>query len=155
MKYQVNDSFFNVRKNGDHDIVKVGTYLSSKQYAALSPAKKAKCAAAPRAGFWTDEQLGFLIDLYLEYADVSNGDITQVVELFLELFPERSQGSANARAWSILGLDSKCPKVGLGTYSQDLVDRLHQIDPERFPVTAADEARVAGKLDALLAGLRG
>ncbi len=155
MKFQVTDSFFNVNKYGEHKLVKVGTYQTQKQYNALSPQKQAKCKPVQRAGAWSQEELNFLIELYLEYADVEAGNVDKVNTMFSELFPERSQGAVNARAWGILGLDSHCPKIGLGTFSQELVDRLHQLDPNRFPQVEAQEARVAGKLENLLAEIRG
>jgi hypothetical protein len=99
---------------------------------------------------WIEDEHDYLIELYYEYADVDNGSVDKVVDEFLAVYSDRSWGSVNSRAWGILGLDTQCPKIGLATYSQEIVDKLHEVDPERFPATSTDEARITGKLENLI-----
>ena len=45
--FVVKRQFFNVRANGDHTPVKVGTQLTHAQFEALTPQKQQKCVEVP------------------------------------------------------------------------------------------------------------
>jgi len=46
LKYIVTRAFFTVKANGDHTPVPVGTTLTAKQFATLTPQKQEKCQPA-------------------------------------------------------------------------------------------------------------
>jgi hypothetical protein len=159
MKFQVTDSFFNVNKYGEHKLVKVGTYQTAKQYAALTPAKKAKCKPVQtQRELFSEVELDLAISLYIHYSDngatcVANN--SEAIAQLVKINNLRPSGSFSKLFNQIRGLDSHAPQAGLDNPSQTLVKKLHQVDPNRFPSTFVPQLKVEKAIDNLLKEILG
>jgi len=159
MKFQVTTSFFNVRKNGDHVLVKVGTYLSKKQHSELPSSKQAKCKPVhTKRELFSEEELDLAIDLYIHFSDNGATCVANNAEAIAQLVRvngQRPSGSFSKLFNQIRGLDVYAPQAGLDNPSQTLVKKLHQVDPIRFPNSFVPQHKVEKAIDNLLSEILG
>jgi hypothetical protein len=118
--------------------------------------KVAKVKKATKKVRWTGAELDLLIVLYLKHVDAANGaeNATVIYDEFSKVFDTRTQASLCLAIAQIKGLDVYYPAKGMKDTSQELIDKLHAVDPVRFPGGASSEEKVMNALDLLLAELR-
>lgn len=119
----------------------------------VAPKKVTKATKKVR---WTGPEFDLLIELYLKHVDAANGaeNAGAIYDEFSAVFNTRTQASLCLAIAQIKGLDVYYPAKGMKDTSQELIDKLHVVNPERFPGAANAEEKVLNALDLLLAELR-
>jgi len=142
MKYQIQQSFYNFKKNGDAVLQPVGKYLSTKEFAALTSAKKAKCVPVGKNPNLTIDQAYELVTAYCEGISAD-----EIVSEFLFTHPEFSAAQGvHCQLRIIAGRDNTNPQDGgLDNPGAALESAMMSVDSVRFGVD------IDAKLDALLA----
>jgi hypothetical protein len=106
---------------------------------------------------WSPAELNLLVDLYLKYVDAANGCDNRelIVADFIAQYPARGESAVVLGVMQVKGLDVYYQAKGLKDTSQALINKLHSVDPIRFPGGATQEAKFDAALDNLLAEIRG
>ena len=141
MKYQIIESFYNIKKNGDAILQPVGKYLTIKQYSELTKSKQEKCSLVGKNPDLTYDHAYELVSAYCEGIDTD-----EIVEGFLFNYPEyfAAQG-ITCQLRIIAGRDNNNPQdSGLSNPGAALESAMMDIDSERFGTD------IESKLDTLL-----
>jgi hypothetical protein len=118
--------------------------------------KVAKVKKASKRVAWTQPEVDFLVQQYIESVDLVNltynrGDIEAKFE---QLFGAQHVGSVHLILCQIKHIDAYYPADGMNSVSQLVRERAYAADPIRFEGALKTEEKTLDALDLLLAEIR-
>ena len=123
----------------------------NKRSAKIVKAKKVSNRVA-----WTQPEVDFLIQQYIESVDLVNLTYNRgaIEAKFEGQFGSQHVNSVHLILCQIKHIDSYYPAEGMNSVSQLVRERAYAADPNRFPGGVTQEEKIGNAIDALLADIR-